>query len=160
MRISFFISLTLIGLGLNGLYAQVTMPVSGGVASGSGGSIAFSVGQLTYTTNTGSTGVVSQGVQQSYEIWITTESIEGKQITLSVSAFPNPTTDYLKLNIEAGEHPELIYQLSDLNAKILENAIINGPEALIEMNKYAPSVYFLRVIKGDIIIKTFKIIKN
>ena len=46
------------------MYSQETIPASGGAAIGSGGTSSYSVGQLVYTTNTGS-GTVTQGVQQS-----------------------------------------------------------------------------------------------
>ncbi|MFT6196114.1 MAG: hypothetical protein ACJAXY_000429, partial [Nonlabens sp.] len=44
------------------MYSQQTIPTSGGDATGSGGSSSYTVGQLVYTTNTGS-GTVIQGVQ-------------------------------------------------------------------------------------------------
>jgi hypothetical protein len=42
-------------------------PQAGGEATGSGGSVSYSVGQVVYTTNTGINGSVAQGVQQPYE---------------------------------------------------------------------------------------------
>ena len=59
-------------IGFNQVYAQQATTASGGDASGSGGSVAHSVGQTVYTTNTGSNGSVAQGVEQPYEISITT----------------------------------------------------------------------------------------
>jgi hypothetical protein len=49
--------------------AQESANVSGGDATGSGGTVAYSVGQVVYTTNTGSTGSVAQGVQHAFEIF-------------------------------------------------------------------------------------------
>ncbi|MBV1889111.1 MAG: HYR domain-containing protein, partial [Proteobacteria bacterium] len=45
--------------------AQESINVSGGDATGTGGSSSYSVGQVFYTTNVGATGSVAQGVQQS-----------------------------------------------------------------------------------------------
>ena len=53
----------LLGLGLTAQAQQATT-ATGGNASGSGGTVAYSVGQIVYTTNTGSTGSVAQGMQQ------------------------------------------------------------------------------------------------
>ena len=50
------------------IYSQETIPTSGGEATGSGGSSSYSVGQMVYTTNT-SGGTVTQGVQQSIELF-------------------------------------------------------------------------------------------
>ena len=44
--------------------AQVATVSSGGEATGAGGSLSYSVGQVVYTTNSGSTFISAQGVQQ------------------------------------------------------------------------------------------------
>ena len=54
----------LLGLGLTGLQAQESVNATGGDASGSGGSVSYSVGQITYQTHTGINGSVAEGVQQ------------------------------------------------------------------------------------------------
>lgn len=46
----------LLGLGLTRLQAQEAIPASGGNATGNGGSASYSVGQVVYTTNTGTNG--------------------------------------------------------------------------------------------------------
>lgn len=57
------IVLTLAGLLWTGLaHAQESIHTSGGDASGSGGSAAYSVGQVFYTSNTGSNGNNSIGL--------------------------------------------------------------------------------------------------
>lgn len=160
MRNRLLIIFLVIGLGLTELLAQNAQPTSGGVASGGGGTMSYTVGQLVYTTNTGSGGTISQGVQQSYEIWIITDTNEGKQITLSVSVFPNPTSDYLILHFQNSDIKELSYQLIDINGKTLENKSITGSETSINMNKLVRATYFLKVTNGNTDIKTFKIIKN
>lgn len=65
--------LFLSGLGLTGLQAQQTVPATGGNATGSGGTVNYTVGQAAYTTQTGSNGTITQGVQQPFEIWITVD---------------------------------------------------------------------------------------
>jgi len=50
------------------ILAQTAIPAAGGNATGSGGTVSYSVGQLTYNTYQGSVGTVSEGVQQPYEI--------------------------------------------------------------------------------------------
>ena len=132
----------------------------GGTTSGSGGSVSYSVGQVVYTTNSSGFGSVSQGVQQPYEISVVTGLEEAKDIILSYSAYPNPVTDYLTLKIEDYEYEKLSYKLFDSNGKLLESTKVTGNETTILMTNLIPSVYFLKVVKGNIEIKTFKIIKN
>src|SRR5574344_1221221 len=149
-----------LGLGLTGLQAQTSVNATGTNASGSGGTVSYSVGQVVYTTNTGASGSVAQGVQQPFEISVVTGLEEAKGINLSVTAYPNPTTDYLTLSISEFEISNLTYQLYDMNGKLLQNEKITGNQTSIVMSNLVPANYFLRVIHGNKELKTFKIIKN
>ena len=153
-------ALLFLGLGLTGLQAQTSVNATGGNASGSGGSASYSVGQLAYTTNTGTNGSVSEGVQQPFEISVVTGIEEAKGINLSVTAYPNPTTDYLTLSIGEFDISNLSYQLYDMNGKLLQNAKITGNQTSIVMSNLVPANYFVKVIQGNKKVKTFKIIKN
>lgn len=150
----------LLGLGLTGLQAQQSVNATGGNASGSGGSASYSVGQVVYTTNTGTNGSVAQGVQQPYEISVVTGMEEAKGISLSVSAYPNPTFDYLTLVVKDFELSNLSFRLYDVNGKLLQNEKISGNQTSIVMSNLVPANYFVKVIQGSKEVKTFKIIKN
>ena len=150
----------LLGLGLTGLQAQTSVNATGGNASGSGGSASYSVGQVVYTTNTGTNGSVAQGVQQAFEISVVTGLEEAKGINLSVSAYPNPTTDYLTLEVKDVELLNLHFQMYDMNGKLLQNEKITGNQTSIVMSNLVPATYFVKVIQGNKEFKTFKIIKN
>lgn len=157
------IVILLSGLGLTGLKAQEAISVSGGDASGSGGSAGYSIGQVVYTANTGPNGSVSQGVQQPYEISVVTEVEKTKGIELLISAFPNPTTSLLILNIETPSgigFQSLSYQLFSMNGTLLETNKIIGNQTLIEMNNRVAATYFLSVTNENKTLKTFKIIKS
>ena len=149
-----------LGLGLTGLQAQESVNATGGNASGSGGSASYSVGQVVYTTNTGTTGTVVEGVQQPYEISVVTGIEEAKGINLTITAYPNPITDYLTLEVKDFELSNLDFQLYDMQGKLLQNEKITGNQTSIPMNNLVPSTYFLKVIQYDKEIKSFKIIKK
>ena len=72
----------LLGIGLTVLQAQNTIPASGGNATGTGGSVSYTVGQIVYTKSAGSNGSSAQGVQQPYEISVPTALEEAKGISL------------------------------------------------------------------------------
>jgi hypothetical protein len=153
----------LLGLGLTGLQAQEAITATDGNASGSGGSVSYSVGQIVYTTNTGTNGSVAQGVQQPYEISVVTGLKEAKGINLICSAYPNPTTDFINLKVDASTTlsiQSMSYQLFDINGKLLENKKIEGNETSIVMSNLVPATYFLKVTHDNQEVKTFKIIKN
>ena len=154
------IAVLLLGLGATGLQAQESVNATGGDASGSGGSASYSVGQVFYTTNTGTNGSVAEGVQQPYEISVVTGIEEAKGINLSVTAYPNPTTDYLTLEVKDFELSALHFQLYDMNGKLLQNEKITGIQTSIVMGNFVPATYFVKVIQGTKEVKTFKIIKN
>ena len=153
------LSVLLLGIGLTSLQAQVAIPATGGNASGSGGSASYSVGQVVYTTNTGTGGSVTQGVQQPYEIY-TVGVEQEKGITLLYAAYPNPTSDNLTLKIDGAIPQKCIATLYDLNGKLLENKKVEGNETSISMENLAPAVYFLKVMQDNKEVKSFKIIKN
>jgi len=153
-------TILLLGLGLTGLQAQTSVNATGGNASGSGGSASYSIGQLVYTTNTGTTGTVAQGVQQPYEISVVTGLEEAKGINLSVTAYPNPTTDYLTLEVKEFELSTLHFQLYDMSGKLLQSEKLTGSQTNIVMSNLLPATYFVKVIQNNKEVKTFKVIKN
>lgn len=150
----------LLGLGLTGLQAQENLNATGGNASSSGGSASYSVGQVVYTTNSGTNGSVAQGVQQPYEISVVTGLEEAKGINLSVSAYPNPATDYLTLEVKDFELSNLSFQLHDMEGKLLQSEKIAGKQTSIVMSSLVPATYFVKVIQESKEVKTFKIIKK
>ena len=140
----------LLGLGLTGLQAQESTHTTGGNASGSGGSTSYSVGQVIYQTETGTDGSITEGVQQPYEISVVTGLEEAKGITLSFSSYPNPTTDYLTLEVDASttlSTQSMTYQLYDMNGKLLQNGKITGNKTNIVMSNLVPATYFVKVVK-------------
>ena len=159
----------LLGLGLTGLQAQTSVNATGTNASGSGGTVSYSVGQVVYTTNTGASGSVAQCVQQPFEISIVTGIEEAKGINLSVSAYPNPTTDDLiiETHYNASQSDAVQYSASlyDIQGKLLKETTIVGNQGHLTMSNLAPSTYYVKVwskraagAKKEV--KTFKIIKK
>ncbi len=107
--------------------AQEAIPTTGGNASGSGGSLSYTIGQIVYTTNTGTNGSVAEGVQQPYEISVVVGIEQAKDINLICTAYPNPTTDLLILEVEGAANEKFIFQLYDIMGKLLvSNKIIDN----------------------------------
>lgn len=139
--------------------AQTSTNAIGGDISGNGGSVSYSVGQVVYSTEIGATGYVVEGVQQPYEISVV-NGIDVEEINLSVSAYPNPTNDYLQLKVESEKFKELSYQLYDTNGKLLQSEKITNDKTTIVMSNLVPAIYFIKVIQENKELKTFKIIKK
>jgi len=150
--------LIILVLGLKGLYAQQAIPTSGGNNTGEDGNVCYSIGQLVYTTNTGSDGSVAQGVLQPYEISVLIDETNGTDIECFV--FPNPTNDFLTIKVENVKEQNLVFQLCDMNGSILQKGKLTLIETPISMTIFTPSTYFLTVSVNNKVLKSFKIIKN
>ena len=143
-----------------GIQAQSANTASGGNATGAGGSVSYSVGQVVHTTNTGTNGTVSQGVQQPYEISVITVIEQAKDINLICAAYPNPTTDFLTLIVVNYDKNNLLYWLYDVRGNLLQNKKVEGNETHVIIQNLLSGTYILKVTDNGKEIKTFKIIKN
>ena len=153
--------LLLIITGLTKLYAQQTTTTAGGEATGSSGSSSFTVGQTVYTTNTGTNGnSQAQGVQQPFEISVVSGIVEAKGINMTVSAYPNPTTGFLTVTVKNYKTTNLQYLVYDISGKLLQTVKATATETQINISKYVPATYFVKVIDNNKEIKVFKIIKK
>lgn len=154
------VAFCLFGFGTT-VQAQNVIPTSGGNASGSEGTVSYTLGQVVYTTSTSTTsGSVAQGVQQPFEISVIAGIKEAENINLVCSVYPNPASDFLTLKVENYDTENLSYKLFDANGKLLESKKVTGNETIISMANLFSSLYFLKVIDNQKEIKTFKIIKN
>ena len=139
--------------------AQESANSSGGDATGSGGTVAYSIGQVVYSTNTGGSGSVAQGVQHAYEIF--TVGIKETELNISLTSFPNPTTENLTLQISDYNNEKLSYQLFDIQGKQLSNGQVKAQQTLIDMNGLPSATYFINVVNQENKnVQSFKIIKN
>ena len=153
------VSVVFLLLGLGGLHAQESFNATGGDATGSRGTVAYSVGQVVYTTNIDASGTVSQGVQQAYEIF--TVGIKEAELNISLSVFPNPTADNLTLQISNYNNEKLSYQLYDMQGKLLSYGQVTAQQTQINTAGLPPATYFINVVNQENKqVQSFKIIKN
>jgi hypothetical protein len=139
--------------------AQESANTSGGDATGNGGNVSYSIGQVVYTINTGSAGSVAQGVQQAYEI--SSVGINDTTLNISLTAFPNPTTENLTLIISDYNNEKLSYQLFDMQGKQLTNEQITAQQTQIDMSSLPTATYFINIVNQENKkIQSFKIVKN
>lgn len=142
------------------LFAQQGLNSGGGTTSGSGGSSSFSIGQMMYHYFSGTSGSVAHGVQQPFEFTVISGVDEPYGISLSLSVYPNPTTDLIKLKVNDFTLPRMAYQLFDLTGKLIESQIIVEQEIEIFMGNLPSGIYILRVLDGRSELKSFRIVKH
>jgi hypothetical protein len=147
-------------MGVTGLHAQEAISAAGGDAAGSGGSVSYTIGQVGYTSNTGTDGSVAAGVQQPFEISIISGIEEARGINLNCSAYPNPTAEFLFLKVDNYNKQNLWYMLYDITGRLLEHKKIADNETAIDMTDFLPAAYILKVVDNSKLVKTFKIVKQ
>jgi hypothetical protein len=140
--------------------AQEAVLATGGDGNGSGGTVAYSIGQILYSGTSGVSAGLIHGVQQPYEISEITGLDNYKEIGLDLSTYPNPVTDFLILKVESLIWRDLNFQLVNSEGKIFLHEKLVDAETDIDMSNLAPGIYFLKVTMEKDAVKTFKIIKK
>ena len=135
--------------------------VSTGIdAFGSGGSACYSVGQMAFTSVDGDGGSMAQGVQQPYEILITTSFKEDIYPNTAINVFPNPTNDFIKLTIEGEALNKPKITLVDVSSRVISRHSLIGQALEIDVKNLANGIYFLIISDRNQNYQTFKIAKN
>lgn len=154
IRLSFLILLSAAA------YSQSNTTSSGGEATGSGGKVSFSIGQIDYQSYSGLGGFISQGVQQPFELLaLGTSEIEANLAASTI--FPNPAKDLFTLSIQGEEYKNLNYQLYDIAGKTILTSNITQAITTISVDALPNGSYFLAITNmNSKNLKTFNIIKN
>ena len=139
--------------------AQETISVSAVEATGSGGKVSYTIGQLVYTNPTTAAGSLNQGIQQSIE-FVTLSNPELTAVTLKAVTYPNPTTDFIILALTDADLRGVSYTMYDLLGRFVNKGTVATFETKIGMKSLPIGEYILRVQQNNQALKTFKIIKN
>jgi hypothetical protein len=124
-----------------------------------GGTASYTIGQIDYEAITDSSGTVTQGVQQPYEIYAV--GIHELEFSISASLFPNPTVNSVILSLDEWETYSITtYRLTDEQGRVVREGDVSSQETFIEMGDLARACYYLNIKISDKTVKSFKIIKN
>lgn len=139
------------------LNAQNAVVPAGGTASGNGGTVTYTVGQIAMQSNSNGNISISEGVQQPYEISIVgVDNYPG--ITLNVTVYPNPTLDKLNLEISDNDFSGEV-RIFDMNGKYLFSKKTEGTLTEMDFSSFAQGTYFVNVFSGQKQLKSFKVVK-
>lgn len=143
----------------NNAQAQESINASGAHTTSSFGTVSYSVGQLVSTTHNSTSGSVAPGVQHAFEIFKV--GLKESKLNLSLSIFPNPTSENLTLEIKDYKNEKLFYQLYDMQGKLINNGQITTQQTHLNMHGYATATYLMHVINQDNKkVGSFKIVKT
>ena len=166
MQFSTYVRITLLlsmvtCLSLVKAHGQTSILSSGGNATGSGGSISYSVGQIINNTIAGPDGSISNSVQQPYEISVITAIENIGRINSVIKLYPNPTGGLIALTIDPFDNDMNIrFLLYNLEGILLTEKMVEDEITDIRLDNYSYMIYFLVVIKDNMEVQTFKIIKR
>ena len=103
--------------------------------------------------------MVSQGVQQAYEIYMV--GINETELNIALSVFPNPTVDDLILQISDYKNENLTYQLFDIQGKQVSYGQVTAPQTQLNMKGLPSATYILNIVyQENKNFQSFKIIKT
>jgi hypothetical protein len=139
--------------------SQEALAISGGDATGSGGTSSYTLGQVFYTATNTSNGSISQGVQQSFELF-TLSNPQLTSVNLEALVYPNPSSGYVMLKITDRSLTKLSYVLMDIQGQVVSNAKINSLDTQVNLYGLSVGTYLLKVNQKNSELKTFKIIKK
>lgn len=138
------------------LSAQDVISSQGDSYSNGSNTVDFTIGEPIIETVGDGTNDLTQGFHQTLLI-IT--NLEDYKNTFDVSIYPNPSSEYVGLNVEKFEN--LSYHLYDINGKLLNNASLNNKSTKINMIDFAKGTYLLTLIdQENNKLKTYQIIKR
>ena len=139
-----------------------TIITTGNSASGSSGTVTYSIGQVFYTYIGESVYNVAQGIQHEQKVESLIPKEEIIEIKTEIAIFPNPTTDFVNINMSGFEleDGQPTYQLYDLHGRLLQQSAIKQSETQISLYNLSSALYILQVSVNNEVFKTFKIIKK
>jgi len=144
----------------NPTLGQNSINASGSDASGNGGAVSYSVGQIVYQSYSDNTFNIAEGVQQAFEV--STLSVSTPNLrNASLSVYPNPTSHSVVVGLEEFRDENVSYQLFDIQGRLLQTGLIRTRQHTIKMNELSPATYLLVIRnQNDKELTTFKIIKH
>jgi hypothetical protein len=160
---AFFVSpgiLILLVLLLPELKAQQAVLSASNDATGTSGTVSYSVGQIAYNTNTGTEGFLIEGVQQPFEYQYHIGIDEITNETITCILYPNPAGSFIRLNIQRKDIKNLGYQVYNMNGFLLESEKIERPEVTISLENFTPAAYTLTVSENNHAVKSYTFIRK
>ena len=151
--------LVLVGLPISALFAQQDILSASCDAAGTSGTVSWSIGQVSYSAWTTTTGIITEGVQQPYEIF-TMAVLEKFTSDLECIVFPNPTNGKVTLKFPDHTMNNISFKIYDLEGTLVSEDAIDSEEISILMDDLNPAIYFLVILEKNQPIKTYKIIKQ
>jgi len=147
------------GYGMVKVQGQQVISTAGTQFKNASGSLSWTLGEPVIKTVENSDLILTQGFQQTMLTVTGVKILPGYEP--DVSAYPNPTTDIVSIQLGSILQPgNWQYMLYDLNGKMILREKFQSNAANVSLASFPDATYFLKVNKAGQESKIFKIVKR
>jgi hypothetical protein len=140
------------------LFSQEVISAAGGHSATSTSQISWTIGEPVIEPDMNGLYMLSQGLHQGNLVVTVSRELAG--LGFEVTAYPNPVSKFLKLDIGASKLEDFSYTLFNAEGQLLLQSEVTQKVSTIPMDIYTHSSYLLRVMSGGEEVKVFRVIKN
>ena len=140
------------------VYGQQAAVASGGDVQGTGGSVAYSIGQVDYQSYSNDTWQINEGVQQPVETFQISSVGNSPEFTVQIG--PNPVSNEIYIRADQSVLFALSFELFDIQGKRIK-ALQSVPEdGKIDLAELPAASYQLVIYNLNEPIHNYKLIKH
>jgi len=145
-------------IGFNPSTAQEVVSSGGDYFKKPNGSMSITIGEPITETFRGPALILTQGFQQNFGNPIGIDELSGSKY--KITAYPNPTGDFVIVKVEDFTNENFCYELYDNSGKLIQKGKLKAMETRISFDKLMPSTYIIKVFIDITEVTGFKIIKQ
>lgn len=142
--------------------AQTVMPQvvssSGGSGQNAQGSLDWTIGEAVTATVTDGTSTLTQGFQQPTLVIATSQNENNDVMHLLV--YPNPTADYVTLNLDPSGTQQINYKVYDSAGKLVNEGKATSNQSNISFQNMASGQYTISLTDNQLKTQHISIIKQ
>lgn len=119
--------------------------------------LSWTIGEFQVATYEQSYAILTQGFQQGY--YSVSQKIEKQTDDFEIEVYPNPVREKLFVKIPYSVHSYTLEMYDITGNKVFEKKNVYH-EVTIQMDRFATSTYFLKVIEDGELLATYKLIRQ
>lgn len=140
------------------LWSQEVISAAGGHSSGTTIQASWTVGEPVIETEMNGLYILTQGMHQGNLVVTAVHELAG--LDYQITAYPNPVSKFIKLDIGAPRIEGFSYALFNTEGQLLKQEEVNEKVTTIPMDEFTHASYLLRVMSKGKEVKVFSVIKN
>ncbi len=139
-------------------FAQEAVVPAGNYHEGNDLSISWTLGELAIETLVAGDWILTQGFQQPGLIIVSVEDLYDTD--LDITAYPNPTADYLNIEIRHAGPEDFSFRVYDSMGRLVGSDSFSGAEHSFNFDPFDPGLYVVTIYRDKQPVRTFRIVKR